>query len=171
MVIRSDFRRAVFATQRVESSGRSIGRREYWKLYTIENVLRVVIHSILKDQFPGPNWWTAAVDTKIQNRVSSIKADYATQPTHTTPGRHEIYYVFLRDLIEIMRVNRKQILPAIADLDQWLVRLERIRLSRNVVGHMNWLRGSDSRRVARLHEDLVRLVDQLAEDGIDLEVP
>src|SRR5947208_3211909 len=123
MVMSSDFRRALFATRRVELSGRSIGRREYWRLYTIENLLRVIIHSLLRHQYPGRNWWTEAVDATIQSKVVRVMADYATQPAHSIPGRHEIYYVFLRDLIEIMRANGHLLLPAIPDLDQWLVKL------------------------------------------------
>lgn len=167
---RRDFRLSKFALPRVNTTARDIGGREYRELFTIENVLRVVIHSVLSVQI-SPNWWGTAVDPHIQNTVQRIRADYARQPGHTIPGAHDIYFLFLKDLTEIIRANSHLFQPAIANVSGLLLRLERVRLSRNVIGHMNWLRSNDTRRVDRLYRSIRRLARSLAALGINLQVP
>jgi hypothetical protein len=164
-----DFRLHTYDTGRVESSGRYIGRNIYWKLYFIENAVRTVIHSVLTAQVHS-NWWSLAVDSKIQQKAASVKADYRQRPWHTTPGSHDIYYVFLKDLVEVMRANSHIFLPIIPEIDQWIAELERIRLPRNVVGHMNWPSAADRRRIGLLYDDIKILVNDVAK-RIQLLIP
>lgn len=152
-----DFRLHNYDTGRLVASGRYMGRNIYWKLYFIENAVRTIIHSVLTAQIHS-GWWSLAVDPKIQLKAAGVKADYQQHPWHTIPGTHDIYYVFLRDLTEVMRANSHIFLPIIRDVDQWIAELERIRLPRNVVGHMNWLSATDRRRITLLYEDMKILV-------------
>src|SRR5947209_5709689 len=99
-----DFRRSGFSALRVERCGKYMGRYTYWKLYVIENTLRVVVHSILSKQIHS-TWWTAAAGPKLQAKVAWVRADYTRRPWHTPAGSHDIYYVFLSDLSKIMREN------------------------------------------------------------------
>ena len=98
-------------------------------------------------------------------------ASYAQKPWHSTPGKHEIYYTFLGDLNEIIRANSHLFAPAIPDIDQWMARLEQIRLPRNIVGHMNWLTTADRKRVDVLHSDLQALLRQLVTAGVTIQIP
>jgi len=59
-----DFRLYSFQPNRIARCGRKIGRDVYWKLYVIENTIRIVIHSVLTAQI-NANWWSAAVDQRI----------------------------------------------------------------------------------------------------------
>src|SRR5947207_14626622 len=112
-----DFRSLAFDIAKVDASGKDIGRRIYWKLYAIENIVRVIVHSVLSVQI-GPNWRASAVDPRIQRSVQRVQADYAASPWHTQPGRHETYFTFLTNLNEIIRANRNLVLPVIPHLDQ-----------------------------------------------------
>lgn len=170
----SDFRRYVFSARRVDASGKDIGRRVYWKLYAIENLFRVIVHSILRLQI-GPDWWDVAVDPAIKGSVRSIKAQYAKRPLHSMPGRHEVYYTFLSGLSKIITANSHLFRPIIPDIDQWIERIERVRLPRNIVGHMNWPHKADRRLIDDLHCDLHQLVQRLAQrlaaSGTNLSIP
>jgi hypothetical protein len=166
----SDFRTFAFDLVRVDNAGKSVGRAVYWKLYAIENIVRVIIHSVLVVQI-GPGWWTTATASGLQKRVAAFMASYAQKPWHSTPGKHEIYYTYLGDLNEIIRPNSHLFVPAIPDIDQWISRLELIRLPRNIVGHMNWLTAADRKRVDVLHSDLQALLGQLAAKGVSVQIP
>ncbi len=167
----TDFRSLTFDPAKVDAGGKEVGRRVYWKLYAVENLVRVVVHSVLSQQI-NPGWWQVAVDADTQKRVKKFMDQYANQPWHSTPGRHEIYYTFLSDLSEIIRANSNLFLPVIEDIDMWIARIEQIRLPRNVVGHMNWPSETDRMRIDVFHSDLQQLVRKLAaKSGFTLVIP
>lgn len=157
----SDYRVATFDVGRVHAAGRNLARQVYWKLYSIENLLRVLIHSVLVVEI-GMDWWVVSANPRIQKRVRNLMSSYAQQPWHAAPGKHEIYYTFLPDLIEILRANRHLFLPVIPDIDQWVARIEQVRLPRNNVGHMNWIGTPDRRRIDVFHLDIQALMRHLA---------
>ena len=70
-----DFRDYSFDKGRIDRCGKFVGRRAYWKLYVIENLLRIFIHSALSVQI-APNWWDLAVDPMIQRKASRVRLDY-----------------------------------------------------------------------------------------------
>lgn len=165
-----DFRTSTFDGSKVDASGKDIGRRVYWKLYVIENVIRVIVHSILTKQI-GPNWWIVAVGSGIQRQAQRFKSSYLTRPWHSTPGGHEVYYTNLSDLNEIMRANSHLFLPVIADIDQWIARIEQIRLPRNIVGHMNWPNSTDRQRIDVFYADVHALAKHLVTSGFVMTIP
>ena len=165
-----DFRRARFDLQKLDRTARYVGRTSYVKLYGLENILRVVVHTILSVQI-GPDWWELAADPRIRAQASRFKIRYAAQPWHSEQGRHPIYYTFLSDLAEIMRANRAFLEPVLPEIDGWVARIEQVRLPRNVVGHMNYPDANDRKRIAVMYEDARRLSSHLAARGIVLEIP
>lgn len=157
----SDFRSAaVFDLSRVDTSGRDVGRRVYWTLYAIENVMRVIIHSVLSSQI-GSNWWAAAVDASLQKKAQRFRSTCTLSPWHSSPGTHDIYFIDLADLNEIVRANSNLFPPIIPDVDQWMARIEQIRLPRNVVAHMNWPNQTDRQRIDVFYNDVRSLVGHL----------
>lgn len=166
----TDFRASPFSVPRVEATGRFVGRGAYWKLYAIENFFRVLIHSVLSAQI-GPIWWAAAVDQRTQRDAERFRQSYLRRPWHTSPGSHEIYYTHLSDLNEIIRANSHLFLPLIPDIDQWIARVEQLRLPRNIVGHMNYPSPVDRMRIDVLHSDTRALIMQLEARGLTLVVP
>lgn len=94
-----DFRLSPFHIHKVGSSGKLIGKKIYWKLYTIENTFRILIHSVLSVQI-NPEWWTIAVDRKIQNKAQQFQNNYFKKAWHGKPGKHSLYYIDLRILMK-----------------------------------------------------------------------
>lgn len=164
-----DFRESPFSLSLVTSAGRNVGRTVYWRLYAIENVFRVIIHTVLSGQV-GTDWWTQAVDPDTQKTAERFRKRYVSQPWHSAPGTHEIYYLGLPDLNEVMRANSNLFLPVIPTIDQWIARLEQIRLPRNIVAHMNWPHKADRNRINLLYADLKAFVNALSAN-LALTVP
>lgn len=166
----ADFRNYALDVARVDASGKDVGRQVYWRLYAIENLVRVTVHSVLTAQV-GPNWWSVAVDPGIQGQVRNRMVEYAKHPWHSTPGKHEIYYTFLSDLNKIIAANSHLFKPQIPDIDQWIARIEQVRLPRNVVGHMNWPSATDRNRIDVFHADIQQLLRHLSATGLMLSIP
>lgn len=155
-----DFRQFAFSCSRVDNCGRYLGHESYWKLYSIENYLRVVLHSVLSVQI-SQNWFDATIPPHTKSDISRRKRDYLKTGVHTQPGKHDIYYVYLSDLSKIMAVTRHLLVTVIADVDAWIAKIEGVRIPRNLVGHMNFPNRLDRQRIDTLHRDLATLVQKL----------
>lgn len=166
----TDFRSTAFNAPRIDASGKDIGRRVYWKLYAVENIIRVIINSVMTAQV-GANWWTVSVGPKIQQQIKGFRETYAQAPWHGVPGNHDIYYTHLADLGVIMRANSHHFLPLMKNVDQWVARIEEVRLPRNIVGHMNWPTATDRNRINVLYDDVQVLATHLAGSGLAMIVP
>jgi hypothetical protein len=165
-----DYRTLPFSVESVNASGLSLGRTAYRKLYAIENTLRVIIHSVLTAQI-GPGWWEFAVDPKFRKKVSDVRDGYRDLLGRAPVGRHDLYYTFLPDLNRIIRPNAHLFPPAVPDVDEWIVRIERLRLPRNLVGHANWPTAAAARTIQRTHEAARAAVQSVTQSGIPLLVP
>jgi hypothetical protein len=167
----TDFRQSSFDTSGIMKSGKYIGRGTYWKLYAIENIFRIVIHSVLSVQIPKPdNWWDVAVDATIKQKAEKFKISYLKKAWHGKPGAHDIYYIDLKDLNEIVRANANLFDPVIPDLDRWMLGIEDLRLPRNVVAHMNFPTDTDIKRIDVFYEDCLKLVP-LVQTKVPLIIP
>jgi len=164
-----DFREVPFGSGLVDASGRFVGRRVYWKIYFVENIFRVIINSVLLVQI-GPDWWNLAVDQTIKKDVERFKGDYVKRPWHGRPGRHDIYYLQLRHLNEILRANSNLFSVAIPDIDEWIGRIEQLRLPRNIVSHMNFPSDVDQQRIDVIYSDTRSLLTHL-EQKLQLQIP
>jgi len=166
-----DFRTLAFDVARVDDSGKDLGGTVYWRLYAIENVVRVIAHSILTAEFASAAWWSRGVDGKIRRRIDDRKADHTSQPWHTKPGRHDIYYAQLPELTKIVASNSNLFRPLIPKIDELVKRLEEIRLPRNVVGHMNWLSAKDRQRIDVVYSEIQALMNRLSRSGLTILIP
>jgi hypothetical protein len=165
-----DFRKFSFSQVRVERCGKYIGRYNYWKLYAIENILRVILNSVLSRQI-GPNWWTVAVDPDVQRKATNVRAAYARKAWHTVAGGHDIYYVFLSDISKIIRANSHLLAPVIPTINTWITKIDDIRIPRNLVGHMNFPNVADRQRIDALHRDMSSLIAQVQWYGLAVHIP
>ncbi|MEK7728492.1 MAG: hypothetical protein AAB354_08770 [candidate division KSB1 bacterium] len=164
-----DFRISTFHHNKVDTNGKYIGRRSYPKLYAIENLFRVIIHSVLSAQVHA-NWWEVVVDKGIRSKAERFQQNYVKKASHSKPGRHGIYYIDLKDLNEILRVNAAFFDPIIPDLNKWILGIEEIRLPRNIVAHMNFPHQTDMKRIDVFYHDCLNLVAGL-QARIELEIP
>ena len=170
MPIAVDYRTLAFNTTLIGDSGKYIGRSAYWKLYAIENLTRILVHSVLSAQI-SPAWWAVAIDPDTNRQVQKTKKSYAKQPWHSAPGGHDIYYLFLPDLRKIIFTHSHLFRPIIPDIDAWILRIEDIRLPRNIVGHMNWLNVADEHQIDSTYSDMKALIRRLSQSGITLTIP
>ena len=168
----SDFRLAhEFDVDGVNKNGQFMGRSIYCKLYFVENVLRVIINSVLSVQIE-PDWWEGAVGKKIKNDVEWVRQDYLMNPLHTYPGKHGIYYVYLRNLGDIIRDHADLFAPVIPNIDEWVAKIEQIRLPRNVVGHMNFINRNDQKLIDSMYDECKELVRVLqSSKKVVLKIP
>jgi hypothetical protein len=165
-----DFRKYAFLPLRVDRCGRNIGSKAYWKLYSIENTIRVVVNSVLTKQI-GQQWWATAVAPKVVIKAQKRRARYAAKPKHANPGSHDIYLIDLFDLVEILRINSHLFLPIIPETNQWLAALESMRLSRNIVGHMNFPNSFDRSMVDTTYKQLPTILARLTNSNVPIAVP
>ena len=165
-----DFRNFAFQPARLTRCGRNIGAEVYWKLYVIENTIRIVVHSVLSVQI-DPNWWTVAVDPKIVGNAQRFRKSYIAKPQNASPGMHDIHLVFLSDLTEIIRANSHLISPVVPTTNQWIITLEGIRLPRNLVGHMNFPNTFDRNAIDAAYGQLPALLRHLAAFPIPISIP
>jgi hypothetical protein len=165
----TDFRSRSFDIANVDRSGKDVGRKVYWQLYCVENLVRVLVHSILSAQV-GIDWWEISVSSTIRQKASRRKQGYTNVPWHSSPGAHEIYYIDLSDLNEIIRANSNLFQPVVTDVDAWIARIEQLRLPRNVVAHMNWPSTTDRKRIQVFHADVKALVDSVS-SRVTISIP
>lgn len=165
-----DFRDSPFTKPRVERCGRYLGRQSYSKLYVIENYLRVLLHSVLSEQM-GATWLDNALDRHMKRNIERVKKDYLKKPTHTPPGGHDIYYLYLSDLNKIMAATSHLVAKIISDVNSWIAKIEEVRIPRNLVGHMNFPNRDDRNRIDNLHRELTLLVEKLEQKGFKVHIP
>lgn len=165
-----DFKRYSYQPARIDRCGRDVGSKVYWKLYAIENTIRVAIHSVLTAQF-GPAWWTLAVGAKITSRAAGFRASYTRRPQNANPGSSDIYLVFLTDLTEIIRANANVFTPVIPDIDNWIATLDAIRVPRNLVGHMNFPNSYDRLQIETAYTQLPKLIGNLNVNRVPILMP
>lgn len=165
-----DFRNSSFRPDRIDRCGRHIGSKLYWKLYAIENTLRIVVNSVLTLQI-GANWWSLAVDPGVVSKAARFRAHYAARPRNASPGIEDIHLIFLSDLTEILRANSNQFLPLIPNTNNWITALEAIRVPRNLVGHMNFPNAFDKAAIDSAYLQLPSLMSQLTTSGVPILMP
>jgi hypothetical protein len=170
MPIVRDFRKYTYNSVRIDRCGRHVGSKLYWKLYAIENTVRIVIHSVLSAQL-GPNWWGVAVDSTIAKNASQARARYAAKPKNANPGISDIHLVTLKELTEILRANSHQFIPVVPDTNNWIATLESIRVPRNLVGHMNFPNAFDRTAIDSAYSQLPALVARLSTRSVRVLVP
>lgn len=165
-----DFRNLSFKLERIDRCGRHVGSKLYWKLYSVENTVRIAVHSILSAQL-GANWWALAVSPTIMSKATRFRAAYAAKPKNASPGISDIHLIFLGDLTEIIRANSNLFLPIVPDTHNWISTLEAIRVPRNLVGHMNFPNAFDRHAIDSAFAQLPSLLANLALHGVSVLVP
>lgn len=169
MPVVRDFRNYTFQERRIDRCGKNVSK-VYWKLYAVENTVRIVINSVLSVQI-NAQWWNTAVAPPVRTEAQRRRNRAAANPQHANPGNHDIYLIGLFELIEIFRSNSHLFLPVIPNTNQWLVMLERVRLSRNLIGHMNFPNAYDRNNVDGAYTQLPTLLTQLVAGNIPITIP
>jgi hypothetical protein len=111
------------------------------------------------------------VDPDLREKVAGVRGQYAGLLGRAPTGRHDLYFTFLPQLNDILRPNSHLFVPVVPDVDQWLVRIERLRLPRNMVGHSNWPTVAAGRTIQDTHTAARKLVGVVGSAGVPLLIP
>jgi hypothetical protein len=142
----------------------------YSKLYTIENAVRIVIHSVLTAQI-GVNWWAEAVDAKVVKNAADRRSGYAARPSNASPGTSDIHLLYLSELTNILRASSHHFTPVVPDTNNWIATLENIRVPRNLVGHMNFPNAFDKAAIDSAYSQLPSLFGHLSTHKVPVLIP
>lgn len=146
-----DFRNKSFSDiSIVIDSAKYSGNRFYYKLFVIENLIRIIINTILINDYPLPDWWEHAVDGRLK------------KSWHGRSSHHGIYHVFLKELNTIMINNRNFIETYISDLDSLILEIENFNVSRRKIAHTKFLNSSDITQLDTLYDLTKRLTKELS---------
>ena len=173
----SDFREASFSKQKIEGCGKYLGRQTYWKLYIIENTLRIIINSILSVQYheKGGEWWADLAGSKAQQNADRNKKRYLVLEAKffSKPGKHPIYFVDIKDLGTIIRENFSLFVDVFGDksYNKLVVEIENIIIPRNIVAHMNFPTKTDTKRIDTFFQDINVYLDFLEDKEIEVRIP
>ncbi len=165
-----DFRDLGYSLSNVKDSGRFLGRNFYWKFYALENLVRILIYTVLTEQL-GRKWWTKVTNPDIEGKLKSVLRGRIKRPFHSAAGSHRLYNIFLPDLIHIVRTTADQFRPLYNDVDAWVIRLEAIHQPRNLASHMNWLNTKDRRLVDLAYKKTLEAVAVIGNSGIQIKLP
>lgn len=167
----SDFRLASFDEKALLSYGKVLGRNYYWKVFASENILRIVINSVLSVQVDA-DWWLKVVDHDIVCDAKDVRQNYLSAIPSRDPGRHGIYCTYLSRLERILFKNRGSFIYYLPNVDDLIVSLNAVLLPRNLMGHMNHLTESDRRKIGELYGLCENAVDRLKKTtNIQLKYP
>ena len=171
-----DFRKFSYSTARLYASGKYLGKNTYWKIYFLENVLRLIIHTVLAAQYyKDKEWWEDLAGEGAKNSYKRNRKRYLTQDAKlfSIPGKHPLYYIDIKDLNEIIRANRPLFAPVVSDklLDSLIVKIEEIRIPRNIVAHMNFPTKTDKNRIDLFFDDLNIIVEIVLEKTKKILIP
>jgi len=173
MTATKDFRSYAFSYERIRACGKYLSKNCYWKLFAIENTIRIIIHSILSVQWTEtPDWWQALAGEAKKTAERNMKK-YLKPETRifSSPGKHPLYFIYINDLNEIIRANSPYFEQVIPRLDKLILDIETLVVPRNIVAHMNYPNKNDQNRIDVFYNDLQITLDIIKERGIDFKIP
>lgn len=172
-----DFRELNFSQKNMEKCGKSLSRETYWKLYIIENTLRVMINSILIVQYheKGGEWWEDLAGGDVKKNAERNQKRYLTDEAkfYSVPGSHPIYFVDIKDLGSIIRENYIFFIDVFGEknYNKIIVEIESIIIPRNIVAHMNYPNRIDRNRIENFFQDVNVYLEFLNKKKIEIKIP
>jgi hypothetical protein len=123
--------------------------KAYPLLSLIEQSIRELISRVLWAKY-GDDWWNNAVDPAIRKKAEGRQRDDDLDPWHTPRGDHPLFYLDIRDYVEIIVDDSNwPLFEPILDRSEFVTEtLREINVSRRVVAHMNALNKHDFERLS-----------------------
>ena len=113
----------------------------YPLLYVLENSIRELINRVMTANY-GKDWWSERTKRKktksIANTVKQRMAKEEKNRWHQRRGEHPIYYTDFGDLKTLLSSNEDKFFPDIlSSKERFMIAMDDLELSRNVLCHMN----------------------------------
>jgi hypothetical protein len=157
-----DYRNFPYDEKTLLSYGKILGRQYYWKMYASENLLRLIIHSILSVQIKG-EWWKQAVDPDIIKEATKVRAKYNNSRIPNKIPKHDIYCIYMPMLERIISDNRLRFIHYLPQIDKLIISLNAVIIPRNLLGHMNTLDNVDRGKIGGLYKICLKCLKILSE--------
>jgi hypothetical protein len=157
----NDYRAFPYNERTLLSYGNILGRQYYWKIYASENILRLIIHSILSVQING-EWWKGAVDPDIIKEATKVRNKYNNMYANKIP-KHDIYCIYLPMLERILADNYPKFEYYLPQIDELIISLNSVIIPRNLLGHMNTLDNIDRGKIGELYKICLKCLKILSE--------
>lgn len=114
----------------------------YPYFYVFENSVRNTIQRVMEKNY-GQDWWNVKASNTLKKKVETRLAQEGKNRWHGKRGAHEINYVDIEDLADIITTNWQDF-EKLFPSQHWVkANIEVITLSRNVVAHNNPLADDD----------------------------
>lgn len=154
-----DFRNKSYSINNLITSGKYSGNRFYYKLFVIENMIRIFIHTILENDNPTVlEWW----DELVPNRLKKT--------WHSMSSHHGIYHIFLNDLNSLIIENRPLIEPYVDNLDDLILEIELFNDVRRKIAHTKFLNTNDIKKLDELYIKSKKIIDEISKKLV-IEIP
>lgn len=129
----------------------------YCLFFCFENAVRDLVAQRLNER-KGPNWWTTAVPSKVQQRVEGKKNEIEENKWHQTTIGADINHTLFGDLASIIISQWQEFDELFPDQHGVQLRLNELERSRNVIAHGNVLPDSEIERLEQYLRDWLRQV-------------
>jgi hypothetical protein len=170
----ADFRNRNFNLILIDKCGKYLGKEAYCLLYSIENIFRIIIHSVLTIQINKDNWWFSVADKDMMAEANKNKQKYVAEFPDIKIGMHEIYHVNLSHLKSILEKQSFAFLPILKEKKQLLsecINLLKIIISpRNKIAHMNFITNQQIKNAETLLKKS-KLLLSILDEHIKMRIP
>jgi hypothetical protein len=167
----TDYRNYSFDKRTLLSYGKVLGRHYYWKIYSSENLLRLIIHSVLSVQI-NDEWWNSAVDPDIVTEAIRVRNKYLKNGYTNKIPKHDIYCIYLPMLERILSDNHDKFLYLLPQIYELIETLNSVIIPRNLLGHMNTLDNIDRGEIGDLYKLCLKCLKILSQtENLVLKYP
>lgn len=129
----------------------------YVAIHCLENSVRNLIRTVLKDKL-GEQWWDKAASSRMKQKFISLKNREAKNKWLTSRGADELNYIDWGDLVTLIRKYQDYFASYIGDINFVVLRLGELENLRNVIAHNGLLPDEEITRIELYFKDWCKQV-------------
>jgi hypothetical protein len=130
----------------------------YELLYCLENSIRELIESTLKDEFGPTRWWDEGLDSSVKKGAEKRAADDAKARWHGPRGESLLSYVDFPQYADIIEAQWALFEPLLGDRDWVAYYFAELNRTRRALAHTGRLNAADVERMEVRVRDWLRVV-------------
>jgi hypothetical protein len=130
----------------------------YKLLYCLENSVRELVESTLREAYGADEWWTLGVPEKIRKSADSRKKDDLKARWHGPRGESPLNYVDFPQYADIIVEQWTLFEDLLGDLDWMVSYFNEMNRTRRALAHTGRLAAADVARMELRVDDWLRVV-------------